>query len=89
MVLNAHFLYSLFSAVWSGGKNRLKLETVEALILINSHFSGLACLQFYKPNVNEKNVVGEIHYSHKYSIKDGQGLPVTDCNKSICIAVES
>jgi hypothetical protein len=30
-----------------------------------------------------------IHSSHKYSIKDGQGLPVTDCNKSICIAVES
>jgi hypothetical protein len=33
--------------IWTDEKNRLKLETVKALIIVKTYFKNLSCAEFY------------------------------------------
>jgi hypothetical protein len=41
-------VFSLINAIWTDEKkNRLRIETVKALIIVKTHFENLSCAEFY------------------------------------------
>jgi hypothetical protein len=57
---------SLINAIWTDKKNRLKIETVKALIIVKSYFKNLSCAEFYDQILNEKEILEQVHKSDKY-----------------------
>jgi hypothetical protein len=47
-------------------KTRLKIETVKALIIVNTCFKKLSCAEFYDQILNEKEILEQVHKSDKY-----------------------
>jgi hypothetical protein len=47
-------------------KNRLKIETVKALIVVKTCFKNLSCAEFYDRILNEKEILEQVHKSDKY-----------------------
>jgi hypothetical protein len=47
-------------------KNRLKIETVKALIIVKTYFKNLSCAGFYDKILNEKEILEQVHKSDKY-----------------------
>jgi hypothetical protein len=58
--------------MWSDEKNRLKQETLKALITTKTHQVSLI-VPFCILILNEKNFLAEIHSSDRYSINDEPG----------------
>jgi hypothetical protein len=40
-------VFSLINVLWTDEKNRLKIETVEALTIVKTHFKDFSCAEFY------------------------------------------
>jgi hypothetical protein len=40
------YVFSLINAIWTDEKNRLRIETVKALIIVNTYFKNLSCAEF-------------------------------------------
>jgi hypothetical protein len=47
-------------------KNRLKIETVKALIIVKTYFKNLSCAEFYDQILNEEEILEQVHKSDKY-----------------------
>jgi hypothetical protein len=47
-------VFSLINAIWTDKKNRLKIETVKALIILKTYFKDSSCAEFYDQILNEK-----------------------------------
>jgi hypothetical protein len=47
-------------------KNRLKIETVKALIIVKTYFKNLSCAEFYDQILNEKEILEQVYKSDKY-----------------------
>jgi hypothetical protein len=47
-------------------KNRLKIETVKALIIVKTYFKNLSRAEFYDQILNEKEILEQVHKSDKY-----------------------
>jgi hypothetical protein len=47
-------------------KNRLKIETVKALIILKTYFKNLSCAEFYDQILNEKEIAEQVYKSDKY-----------------------
>jgi hypothetical protein len=47
-------------------RNRLKLETVKALIIVKAYFKNLSCAEFYDQILNKKEILEQAHKSDKY-----------------------
>jgi hypothetical protein len=63
-------VFSLLNAIWTDGKkNRLKIETVKALIIVKTHFKNLSRAEFYDQILNEKEILEQVHKSDKYFSK--------------------
>jgi hypothetical protein len=61
-------VFSLINAIWTDEKNRLKIETVKALIIVKTYeyFKNLSCAAFYDEILNEKEILEQVHKSGKY-----------------------
>jgi hypothetical protein len=62
-------VFSLINAIWTDEKkNRLKIETVKALIIAKtySYFKNLSCAEFYDQILNEKAILEQVHKCEKY-----------------------
>jgi hypothetical protein len=59
-------VFSLINAIWTDEKNRLKIETVKALIIVKTYFKNLSCAELYDQIVNEKEILEQVHKSDKY-----------------------
>jgi hypothetical protein len=59
-------VFSLINAIWTDEKNRLKIETVKALIIVKTYFKNLSCSEFYDQILNEKEILEQVHKSDKY-----------------------
>jgi hypothetical protein len=59
-------IFSLINAIWTDEKNRLKIETVKALIIVNTYFKNLSCAELYDQVLNEKEILEQVHQSDKY-----------------------
>jgi hypothetical protein len=57
-------VFSLINALWTDGKNRLKIETVKALTIVKTHFKDFSCAEFYVQISEEEK---QVHKSDKYS----------------------
>jgi hypothetical protein len=53
-------------AIWTDEKNRLKIETVQALIIVKTYFNNLLFAEFYDQILNEKEILVQVHKSDKY-----------------------
>jgi hypothetical protein len=47
-------------------RNRLKIETVKALIIVKTYFKNLSCSEFYDQILNKKEILEQVHKSDKY-----------------------
>jgi hypothetical protein len=47
-------------------KNRLKIETVKALIIVKTYFKDLSCAELYDQILNGKEILEQVHKSDKY-----------------------
>jgi hypothetical protein len=47
-------VFSSINAIWTDEKNRLRIETVKALIIVKTYFKNLSCAEFYDQILNEK-----------------------------------
>jgi hypothetical protein len=47
-------------------KNRLKIETLKALIIVKTYFKNLSCAEFYVQILNEKEILEQVHKFDKY-----------------------
>jgi hypothetical protein len=60
-------VFSLINAIWTDEKkNRLKVETVKALIIAKTYFKNWSCAEFYDQILNEKEILEQVHKSDKY-----------------------
>jgi hypothetical protein len=59
-------VFSLINAIWTDEKNRFKIETVKALILVKTYFKNLSYAEFYDQILNEKEILEQVHKSDKY-----------------------
>jgi hypothetical protein len=59
-------VFSLINAIWTDNKNRLKIETVKALIIVKTYFKNLSCAEFYDQILKEKEILEQVHVSDKY-----------------------
>jgi hypothetical protein len=59
-------VFSLINVIWTDGKNRLKIETVKALIIVKTYFKNLSCAEFHDQILNEKEILEQVHKSDKY-----------------------
>jgi hypothetical protein len=59
-------VFSLINAIWTDEKNRLKIETLKALIIVKTYFKNLSCAEFYDDILNEKEILEQVHKSDKY-----------------------
>jgi hypothetical protein len=60
-------ILSLINAIWTDEKkNRLKIETVKALIIVKTYFKNLSCAEFYDQILHEKEIFEQVHKSDKY-----------------------
>jgi hypothetical protein len=54
-------VFSLINAIWTDEKNRLKIETVKALIIVKTYFKNLSCAEIYYQILNEKEILEQVH----------------------------
>jgi hypothetical protein len=47
--------------MWSKKKKRLKIETVKALIIVETYFKNLSCAEFYDQILNKKEILEQVH----------------------------
>jgi hypothetical protein len=47
-------------------KNRLKIESVKALIIVKTYFKNLSCAEFYDQILNEKEILEQFLKSDKH-----------------------
>jgi hypothetical protein len=60
-------VFPLINAIWTDeNKNRLKIETVKALIIVKTYFKNLSCAEFHEQILNEKEILEQVHESDKY-----------------------
>jgi hypothetical protein len=60
-------VFSLINAIWTDEKkNRLRIETVKALIIVKTYFKNLSCAEFCDQILNEKEILELVHKSDKY-----------------------
>jgi hypothetical protein len=59
-------VFSLINAIWTDEKNRLKIETVKAVIIVKTYFKNLSCAEFYNQILNEKEILEQVHKAEKY-----------------------
>jgi hypothetical protein len=60
-------VFSLINAIWADEKkNRLKIETAKALIIVTTYFKNLSCAEFYDQMLNENEILEQVHKSDKY-----------------------
>jgi hypothetical protein len=53
-------------------KNRLKTETVKALINVKTHFKDFSCSEFFSRISKEKAFLEQVHKCDKYSGESGK-----------------
>jgi hypothetical protein len=59
-------VFSVINAIWTDEKNRLKIETVKALIIVKTYFKNLSYAEFYDQILNEIEILEQVHRSDKY-----------------------
>jgi hypothetical protein len=47
-------VFSLINAICTDEKNRLRIETVKALIIVKTYFKNLSCADIYDQNIKRK-----------------------------------
>jgi hypothetical protein len=55
-------------------KNRLKIETVKALTIMETHFKDFSCSEFFSQISKEKVFLEQVHKSDKYSGESGKAF---------------
>jgi hypothetical protein len=59
-------VFPLINAIWTDEKNRLKIETVKALIIVNTYFKNLSFAECYDQILDEKEIRKQVNKSDKY-----------------------
>jgi hypothetical protein len=65
---NVERVFSLINSQWTDERNRLKVETVKAIIVTQYNFKNISCQEFYESLLKEKAVLRQISPAEKYNI---------------------
>lgn len=64
---NVERIFSLMNAQWTEERNRLSVDAIKNLLMVQYNFKQFDCLEFYKCYVENKKLLAEVRNKAKYS----------------------
>ncbi|KAF0758242.1 protein FAM200B-like [Aphis craccivora] len=59
-------VFSLMNSTWTKSRNKLDINTVEALLMIKTSLDNMSCCQFNESILANKTLLQKVHISAKY-----------------------
>jgi hypothetical protein len=62
----AERIFSVINALWTDEKNKFRIETIKAIIVVKTHFQDVSCTDFYNLRQQNTKLLTDIQSSAKY-----------------------